>query len=281
MRSPRRLAAVALSGVLIGLGGLAATSASAAATTTVVGFDDLAATTGGVHMQDGYAGFNWATSNWHWMTNAATGNNFLALSGTATSIHRAGGADFTFEGADVWSRRGLDATGSFYWVLSRDGVVVYNGKNDANGRQRFTGTSTTLTSPYSGPVDNIAIAFRQGGGDWDHLAVDNLRISELAAPAPAPEPVPTVAPAPAPVPAPAPAPAPAPTTYKLVIKTVGKGTVTVSRTGTSFLPGTVLTITATPAAGSVWRGWTGGVTSQSTSIVVTITADMTITANFK
>lgn len=230
-------------------------------------------------MLDGYAGFNWATSNWHWMTNAATGNSYLALSGTATSIYRTGGTDFTFEGADIWSRRGLDATGSFYWVLSRDGVVVYNGKNDPNGRQRFTGASAAFASPYTGAVDNVAIAFAQGGGDWDHFAMDNLRLSELAAPAPAPTPIPTVTPTPAPVPAPA--PAPVPTTYKLVIKTVGKGTVTVSRTGTSFLPGTALTITATPAAGSVWRGWTGSVASQATSIVVTVTKDMTITANFK
>ena len=79
-------------------------------------------------MADGYGGFSWTSSDWHFMSLAsAPANTYLALSGTATSIHRTGGADFTFGGMDIWSRRGLDATGSFYFILSRDGALVYDG----------------------------------------------------------------------------------------------------------------------------------------------------------
>ena len=40
-------------------------------------------------------------------------------------FRRADGTPFYFDGADFWSRRGLDATGNFYFVLSLKGKVVY------------------------------------------------------------------------------------------------------------------------------------------------------------
>lgn len=69
--------------------------------------------------------------------------------------------------------------------------------------------------------------------------------------------------------------------YKLVTKTVGKGTVTVSPSGTSFPAGTVVTLTATPAAGSTWLGWSGDATGTNRTVTVTMTKDMTVSANFK
>lgn len=279
MRSSRRLGAVVLSGLVLGLGsaGLAAAVASPSPAPTTLAFDDLGASPVGTHMQDGYGGFKWGSSDWHFMTSAVSSNTYLALSGTATSIVRTGGVDFTFQGADVWSRRGLDANGTLYFVLQHDGVLVYDGRKDPDGRKRFTGTPTTFAPNYAGPVDVVAIVFAQGGGDWDHLALDNFRFTDApSAPAPAPT---TVTPTPAP--APAPAPGTAVTTYKVNVKTAGKGSVAISRTGTSFLPGTVITLTATPAAGATWTGWTGDVTSSSLSITIVVTASITVQANFK
>ncbi len=246
---------------------------------SVLGFDDLGASTVGAHMLDGYGGFNWTTSDWHFMSLAsAPGNTYLALSGTATSIRRAGGADFIFQGAEFWSRRGLDATGSFYFILSRDGATVYDGRQDRDGRQRFTGVRTMFRPNYSGPVDSVAVVFTQGGGDWDHLAMDNFQYSGVPVVVPPTLPPPPVPPAPTTPPPPA---STAPVTYKVNIKSNGKGSVAVSRTGTSFLPGTVLTLTATPAVGSPWVGWSGDATGVARTITVTVDRPLTIQANFR
>ncbi len=71
------------------------------------------------------------------------------------------------------------------------------------------------------------------------------------------------------------------TSYKLTVVTAGKGSVATSPVGTSFAPGTVVTLTATPAAGSPWIGWSGAVTSTSRTISVTMNQAVSVTANFK
>ena len=87
-------------------------------TPVTIDFNDLGPTTGGVHMPPTYEGLEWGTSDWHYMTLASTpADDFLALSGTGTAFHSTGGEDFYFDGADFWSRRGLDANGRFYFVL--------------------------------------------------------------------------------------------------------------------------------------------------------------------
>jgi len=282
MRSSRRIVVTAAAvgiALVAGAAGLIGTTSAQALTQTTVSFDDLGPSSIGTHMVDGYSGFAWDSSSWHYMSlPSAPTNTYLALSGTATSIRTLDGSDFYFDGLDAWSRRGLDASGTFYYILSRNGAVVYDGRNDRDGRERFTGASTTFVPTYTGLVDNVALAFAQGGDDWDHLAIDNFRFRTTGT-----DPVvaPPVTVAPAPGPAPAPAPAPAVTTYKLTVKTSGKGSVAVSRTGNTFVAGQVITLTATPSAGSTWRGWTGSVTSTATSITITMTQAMTITANFK
>jgi hypothetical protein len=68
----------------------------------------------------------------------------------------------------------------------------------------------------------------------------------------------------------------------------GSGTVTSSPAGIScgstcvhgFNSGTVVTLTAAPAAGSRFGGWSGGGCSGSGSCAVTLTADTTVTATF-
>jgi len=69
--------------------------------------------------------------------------------------------------------------------------------------------------------------------------------------------------------------------YKLAIATTGKGSVTTSPSGSTFAAGTVVTLTATPAAGSPWVGWTGDVVTSSKTISITMNKDMKVTANFK
>ena len=131
-------------------------------------------------MPDRYDGFRWQTTNWHYMSLPGTpGETFLALSGNSTSIASNTNADFHFDGVDCWSRRGADATGSFYYYLTHNGVVVYDGREDNDGRHRFNGTRQHFTPNYSGPVDVVAIIFTQGGDDWDHLAMDNFQFHGL------------------------------------------------------------------------------------------------------
>ncbi|MBL9200787.1 MAG: hypothetical protein JNL39_09790 [Opitutaceae bacterium] len=69
--------------------------------------------------------------------------------------------------------------------------------------------------------------------------------------------------------------------FKLAISTNGKGTVSSSPAGTTYAPGTVVTLTATVGSGGVWKGWTGDVVSPSKTITVTVTKDTKVTANFR
>ena len=82
-----------------------------------------------------YGGLRWGTSDWHYMSlTSAPTNTFLALSGNATFTGTPiGGADFYLDSVDIWSRRGLDANGDFYFVLYHDGATVYNGLVENDG----------------------------------------------------------------------------------------------------------------------------------------------------
>ncbi|MBX7211404.1 MAG: hypothetical protein K1X78_24065 [Verrucomicrobiaceae bacterium] len=71
------------------------------------------------------------------------------------------------------------------------------------------------------------------------------------------------------------------TSYKISVSTAGKGAVTMTPSAASYAPGTVVTLTATPAAGSPWVGWTGAVVSKSQTISVTVNSNLSLTANFK
>ena len=157
---------------------------TAASASTVLTFNDLPVSTLGIRMPETYGGLRWGAglTSWHHMTLASNlSNNFLALSGTSTFFGSPlGGPDFYFEGADFWSRRGLDGNGDFSFVLYHDGVTVYNGMTADNGRVRFSSTSQFFVPDYTGPVDGVAIAF--DNDDWDHLAMDNVRITMVPGP---------------------------------------------------------------------------------------------------
>ncbi len=174
----RSRATVLALGLGIALTGLAGNASAQ----TVVNFDDLGASTIGTQMPASYVGLSFANTNWHYLTLASAPTQvFLALDGGAASLRKVDGSGFYFDGADFWSRRSLDATGNFYFVLSYKGKVVYDGRNDKKGKMRFVGAPTLLRPSYTGPIDYVAIAFDKPGrgGDWDQLAMDNVRLRPL------------------------------------------------------------------------------------------------------
>lgn len=70
-----------------------------------------------------------------------------------------------------------------------------------------------------------------------------------------------------------------PTTLTVTKAGTGSGTVTSSPSGTSFATGTIVTLTATPATGSTFAGWSGAC-SGTGSCVVTMDANKAVTATF-
>jgi hypothetical protein len=83
---------------------------------------------------------------------------------------------------------------------------------------------------------------------------------------------------------------PPPSNYNLSIVKSGTGTGTISSSPsgidcgstctTAYTDGTTVTLTATPASGHSFSGWSGGGCSGTESCVVTVSADTTITATF-
>lgn len=177
-----RANSVRKSSLLLSVAALGVAACASRSSASLIDFNDLGPSVGGTHMPDLYSGLRWTPSDWHYMSLASNpGDTFLALSGTGTFVlSPLGGADFFFDGADFWSRRALDSNGDFYFVLYHDGATVYNGLTADAGRQRFDATHRTFVPSYTGPVDGFAIAF--DNDDWDHLAMDNLRVRLIPSP---------------------------------------------------------------------------------------------------
>lgn len=162
---------------------LAASAQAQSYSSQLLAFDELPKPPFAWNLPDGYGGFDWSSS-YYYMTNEATGNKYLAMgSSNGTYWRHSDGTPFYFDGIDVWSRRGLDAVGDVYFVLYLKGKTVYNGLTDKKaGRIRFTGVQTQMRANYSGLVDQVALAFDSNGKDWNHIALDNLRV-RVATPA--------------------------------------------------------------------------------------------------
>jgi uncharacterized repeat protein (TIGR02543 family) len=60
----------------------------------------------------------------------------------------------------------------------------------------------------------------------------------------------------------------------------GHGTITASPAASTYTVGTVVTLTATPAAGSTFAGWTGGSTGTTNPLQVSVGGNLTIAATF-
>ena len=71
-----------------------------------------------------------------------------------------------------------------------------------------------------------------------------------------------------------------PVTYTVTVTTVGNGTVTLVPAGGTYNYGTVATLTATPAAGYMFSGWTGDMMGMENPLTITMTVNKTITATF-
>ncbi len=70
--------------------------------------------------------------------------------------------------------------------------------------------------------------------------------------------------------------------YSLTINKLGSGTGTVknSPSGLSFTKGTVVNLTATPDAGSSFKGWSGGCSGITSTCKITMNANVNVTAKF-
>jgi len=68
--------------------------------------------------------------------------------------------------------------------------------------------------------------------------------------------------------------------FTLTTQANGMGTVTRSPAGTSFPGGTNVTLTATPAAGNDFAGWTGDASGATNPITIRILGNTTVTGNF-
>src|SRR5262249_37674815 len=68
--------------------------------------------------------------------------------------------------------------------------------------------------------------------------------------------------------------------YTLTLSTVGNGTVTPAPNQVTYAHGTSIQLTATPAAGWVFAGWSGDTTGVTSPLTFVITANKSITANF-
>jgi uncharacterized repeat protein (TIGR02543 family) len=71
-------------------------------------------------------------------------------------------------------------------------------------------------------------------------------------------------------------------TYTLTVSTVGSGSgsVSFSPTGMTYASGTIVTLTATPAAGSSFSGWSGDLSGSSNPITLTMDSAKSVAADF-
>ncbi|MDZ7361895.1 MAG: T9SS type A sorting domain-containing protein [candidate division KSB1 bacterium] len=70
------------------------------------------------------------------------------------------------------------------------------------------------------------------------------------------------------------------TPFNLTVNTTGSGAVTVNPAGGVYNPGTVVTLTATPALGFQFSSWSGDLSSSSNPATMTMTGNKTVTAIF-
>ena len=70
------------------------------------------------------------------------------------------------------------------------------------------------------------------------------------------------------------------TLYDVSVSTTGPGSVSLSPPGGTYPAGTVVTVTATPNAGSVFTGFGGALTGTTTPQLLTVNSDKTVSASF-
>jgi hypothetical protein len=68
--------------------------------------------------------------------------------------------------------------------------------------------------------------------------------------------------------------------FTLSVSTSGSGSVALSPPGGSYAPGTVVTLTALPASGHAFAGWSGHLSGTANPATLTMSADRSVTASF-
>jgi|GEM_PF-191722 len=68
--------------------------------------------------------------------------------------------------------------------------------------------------------------------------------------------------------------------YTLTTNTVGSGSITLNPSGGTYPGGTVVTVTAVPAAGWQFDGWSGDLSGTANPTTITMNANKSVTANF-
>jgi uncharacterized repeat protein (TIGR02543 family) len=71
-----------------------------------------------------------------------------------------------------------------------------------------------------------------------------------------------------------------PTSYTLTVAAVGSGSTTPAAGSYSYAAGTTVTVSATPAAGATFTGWSGAATGSTTPVTLTMNGDRSLTATF-
>ena len=71
-----------------------------------------------------------------------------------------------------------------------------------------------------------------------------------------------------------------PSQYSLTVNTIGNGTVLKSPDKSLYEPGENVQLTASPLSGYIFTGWTGAIVEATNPVTITMTGNLTVTANF-
>jgi uncharacterized repeat protein (TIGR02543 family) len=69
--------------------------------------------------------------------------------------------------------------------------------------------------------------------------------------------------------------------YSLIVTTSSGGSVSIQPNQTSYVPGTTVTLKATPAFLYVFTGWSGSASGKTNPLTITMDGNKQIKANFK
>ena len=134
------------------------------------------------------------------------------------------------------------------------GATIEDTETQAGSGGNAAGLATTHT-PVTTPTTRLTGTF-SGSVDWAVLAV-TLRAGDGSAPPPPP-----------------------PGDVTLSTSVVGQGSVVLDPPGGTYAPGTEVTLTAQPASGWTFTGWSGALTGATTPTSLVVQADASVTATF-
>lgn len=133
-------------------------------------------------------------------------------------------------------------------------------------------TSTATTQPTPTPIPTPTPTATPGA-----TPTPTPTVAPTPTPTPTPTPSPTPKPAtPTPTPTPSPTPTQAPIMYSLNVVIVGNGTSNPSAGSHSYVAGTTITLTATPATGWKFSAWNNTNSNSTNPSTVSMTSDKTV-----